>query len=235
MAMSIYKYILYSLNKALDEEVAEVLSDGLGLTQVRLGIIEKKSRDDISVVIIDEDYIKGEDLSWIEMKDKEIILLANSSSPKNIATGNNQVIRISKEDLQNKLFYCVSRVLLNIEMEHIKRVAHSSQEEKPKELFLRSEDGMYWRVVLDAILFIEAYGNYIKIYEIDGKSAVRNCSIKTIEEYLPENLFCRIHRSYIVRIDRVYNFNANNLEIANRILPIGRKHRTDFEGKLKKI
>ena len=53
-------------------------------------------------------------------------------------------------------------------------------------------------------------------------------TLKSIEEALPHHEFVRIHRSYIVRIDKIDNIDNTNLQITDKILPIGNSHKKNL-------
>ncbi|MDN5204483.1 LytTR family DNA-binding domain-containing protein [Fulvivirgaceae bacterium BMA10] len=85
---------------------------------------------------------------------------------------------------------------------------------------------------LQDIIRVEAYGDYVKIYTEDKTHTVYN-TLKTVAEKLPSDEFIRIHRSHIVRIDKIKNIDNTNLEIHNKILPISTKYKSDLLKRIK--
>lgn len=77
---------------------------------------------------------------------------------------------------------------------------------------------------LKDIIWIEAYGDYVKI-KTSSKTHTVYSTMKAIEGKLPEKEFIRIHRSYIVRVDQIINIDNTNLEIGDGIVPIGSKYK----------
>jgi DNA-binding LytR/AlgR family response regulator len=77
------------------------------------------------------------------------------------------------------------------------------------------------KVFLDDMLFIESLKDYIKIFTAT-KTIVTKQPISSLEELLPSDAFIRIHRSYIVAINKIDSFNADSVEIGKKELPIGR-------------
>lgn len=77
---------------------------------------------------------------------------------------------------------------------------------------------------LKEALYIEAFGDYVKIYT-DKKMHVVHSKLRTMEETLPEKDFVRVHRSYIVRIDKIKNIDTSNLQVGNKIIPISNSYR----------
>lgn len=84
------------------------------------------------------------------------------------------------------------------------------------------------KVLLEDILYIESLKDYIKVVTIT-KNIVTKQSISSIEEALPKNNFVRIHRSFIVAINKIESFTTDTIEIAKHELPISRMYRHEVE------
>ncbi len=82
------------------------------------------------------------------------------------------------------------------------------------------------KVFLDDILFLESMKDYIKIFTAT-KTIITKQPISSLEEFLPRDAFVRIHRSFIVAIDKIDSFNADSIEIAKKELPIGRIYKSE--------
>jgi DNA-binding LytR/AlgR family response regulator len=83
------------------------------------------------------------------------------------------------------------------------------------------------RVGIEDIWFIEGLGDYIKIHLKDSH-LVTNLSMKKMEELLPSNEFFRIHKSFIIRLDRIQSIEGNLVEIGKHRLPVGSNYRQAF-------
>ncbi len=79
------------------------------------------------------------------------------------------------------------------------------------------------------ILFIEGLGDYIKIH-LSNEKHVTNLSMKKIFGLLPEKQFYRIHKSFIISIDKIENIEGNMVSINGMKLPIGNSYRQNFVG-----
>lgn len=80
------------------------------------------------------------------------------------------------------------------------------------------------KVALSDTLFIESIKDYVKIVTTAGTVITRQ-SISSIEAELPAELFIRIHRSFIVSIDKVESYNHELVWINKLELPISRMYR----------
>lgn len=85
------------------------------------------------------------------------------------------------------------------------------------------------------IIYIEAMENYTKIYRQNGTYVLSRMSMKSVERILPEKLFVRVHKSYIVPISGIesYSHNQLSLKYKSTIIPIGRTFYERFEEKVK--
>ena len=85
------------------------------------------------------------------------------------------------------------------------------------------------KVVLGDILYIEGLKDYVKIHRASGPMLVVKQTINGLEEKLSESNFLRIHRSFIVALDKVRTFSARHIEVGREELPIGRLFRPRVE------
>jgi DNA-binding LytR/AlgR family response regulator len=89
-------------------------------------------------------------------------------------------------------------------------------------------DGKYVKINLNEIIYVEGCKNYIKIIT-DLKSYMVLITMKRMEELLPASLFQRIHKSFIVSLERVIEFNTESVYLKNKELPIGHLYKGAIE------
>lgn len=90
-------------------------------------------------------------------------------------------------------------------------------------------------ILFDDILFIEAYGMYSKIYKTNGKVLVINDVITHLEQQLSSKNFLRVHKSYIVNIQKVTSFDKKNLYIDDKTIEIGVTYKLRLSSWLKML
>ncbi len=95
-------------------------------------------------------------------------------------------------------------------------------------LFIKSNKKSV-KVKFSDIQYIEGLGDYIKIH-LKNSKLVTNLSMKKILGLLPANHFHRIHKSYIVSLDRIESVEGNLVAVNEHKLPIGNSYRQQFLG-----
>ena len=78
--------------------------------------------------------------------------------------------------------------------------------------------------MLHDILWVEAHDIYAMIFTLAGKYLL-NSSLKVIEEKFPSSKFIRVHRSYIINLDKVNAIEENDLIINDHPIPVGKTYR----------
>jgi len=88
------------------------------------------------------------------------------------------------------------------------------------------------KLFLKDILFIEGAKDFVKIKTLQGE-IVTYQTIQALEQRLSDSAFLRIHRSYIIAIDRIRAYNTTHVEVGDAELPIGLSYRRSVSQALK--
>lgn len=102
-----------------------------------------------------------------------------------------------------------------------------------KHIFVRADYSLQ-KIVLDDILYIEALDDYLKIFLNKQKTIVARMTMKSMIEKLPSNQFLRVHRSFIVPINKVENIRNKFCTISERKIPIGSSYEDALNEHFKK-
>ena len=106
------------------------------------------------------------------------------------------------------------------------RLDHTNRYEKY--FFIKSEYRIL-KVNYDDIIFCEGLKDYTQVYTSKkAKPIITLQNLKTFSERLPAKSFVRIHRSYIVSLDHIDSITKKEVEIAEKILPIGNSYRNNL-------
>ena len=100
-------------------------------------------------------------------------------------------------------------------------------------LFIKANSRIV-RININDILFIEAKGDYALFKTLD-KGYIVHTTFKNAESKLNSNRFVKVHRSYIINIEKIVDIEENSLLIENQIIPISRSQKPILLGKLNAI
>ncbi|RAK62262.1 LytR/AlgR family response regulator transcription factor [Hymenobacter edaphi] len=94
-------------------------------------------------------------------------------------------------------------------------------------MFVKNEHRLQ-RVAFDDILYIEGMKDYLMIYTAESGKILTLQSFRRVEEVLPPQRFARIHKSFLVALNRIEHVERGKVQIAGRLLPVGDAYRESF-------
>jgi len=97
---------------------------------------------------------------------------------------------------------------------------------KDENLFVKI-DSLLLSINLDIVLWIEAFGDYIKIVT-EEKTYTVYSTLKKIETRLDKKKFVKVHRSFIINVSKITNIDPNNLVINKKIIPISGSYKDNL-------
>ncbi|MEI6679544.1 MAG: LytTR family DNA-binding domain-containing protein [Mariniphaga sp.] len=96
-------------------------------------------------------------------------------------------------------------------------------------IFVKSEYKLI-RILLEEIKYIESSNEYIQIHMINDEPITTLIRLKVIEEQLPKEKFMRVHRSFIVNLDRVKVIERNRIIFDHNVfIPVGDQYKEIFQ------
>jgi len=119
-----------------------------------------------------------------------------------------------------------------LEYQGFKQKENSLPQNFPDYLFIHSEHQLT-KIFVHEITYIEGLGNYIKIYLVgSSRPILSKSSMKAIEERLPEGKYARVHKSFIVMMDKISSIRSESMLIGDREIPVSRSYREEFFKKI---
>lgn len=119
-------------------------------------------------------------------------------------------------------------------IEKAREIKESNAEEvkvmKEEFIFIR-DSNVVRRLKLEDILFAEAMGDYVKLHTPQKFYAV-HATLKNVEERLPANRFIRVHRSYLVAVDKIDMLQDGTLLVGGKSLPVADAYRKALNTRL---
>lgn len=97
-------------------------------------------------------------------------------------------------------------------------------------IFIKVDKKMM-KINIEEILFIEGMKEYIKVVTPD-KTYITHKSLTSLSEELPADRFLRIHKSYVIALNKVKSIEGNRIQIQSYTIPIGRNYSKDVKNKI---
>ena len=111
---------------------------------------------------------------------------------------------------------------------------NNTVETKDEYLFLKVEYQLV-RIPYDDLLYMEGLKDYVKVHlKSDSKPILSLTSLKALEEKLPSSKFMRVHRSFIVNLDKIGAITRNTIQIGNITIPVSDQYKEPFSQFLSK-
>jgi DNA-binding LytR/AlgR family response regulator len=103
--------------------------------------------------------------------------------------------------------------------------------QKEKDHFFIKVDHKLIKLMNDEILYIESMGDYVRFITSDKKLVTLN-TMKKLEERMNPDQFIKVHRSYIVNINKIDDLQGNQIFIQKHEIPIGKAFREEIMKRL---
>lgn len=97
-------------------------------------------------------------------------------------------------------------------------------------IFIKVDKKMM-KINIEEILFVEGMKEYIKVVTPD-KTYITHKSLTSLSEELPAERFLRIHKSYVIALNKVKSIEGNRVQIQSYNIPIGRNYSKDVKNKI---
>lgn len=107
-----------------------------------------------------------------------------------------------------------------------------SQEQQAQRYILVKSGYQTLKVMLDSIIYIEGLKDYVKIQTESKKAILSLLTMKGLAETLPADKFMRIHKSYIISIERITSISRNRVMVSDKWIPIGENYREAFRERM---
>jgi len=108
------------------------------------------------------------------------------------------------------------------------RSGQDPQEQSPTDdfIFVKTENRLQ-KVALSDILFIEGQGDYLKIVTTSARIMTLQ-NFRKFEEALPPENFIRVHKSYLVALNKIESISRNRIKIGNTLIPVSDTYKDAF-------
>jgi two-component system, LytTR family, response regulator len=105
-------------------------------------------------------------------------------------------------------------------------LVHTALNTQPDFIFVKTENRLE-KVMLNEIVYIEGMRDYLRIHTLTKKvMTLQNFS--ELEKLIPSNLVCRVHKSYMVALNKIDSIERSRIKIADQLIPISETYKEAF-------
>ncbi|MFI2742418.1 LytR/AlgR family response regulator transcription factor [Zhouia sp. PK063] len=180
----------------------------------------KKHNVDLLFLDIEMPVLNGFDLLESLQDIPQVIVITGKVEYALKAFDYNVTDYLHKPINRERFFASVNRAVENYKLKH------NIQKEDDNFIFVKS-NLKNLKIHLNAIKWVEALGDYIKLVTDEG-NVITLSTMKSFEQELPTDKFMRIHKSYIVNLEKISNFNSKFVEIDKEQIPISRNKKQEL-------
>ncbi len=182
----------------------------------------------VDLMFLDINMPKLSGISLLKSLDKQPLVIFTTAYPEFAVEGFEleAVDYLLKPFSQERFIKAVNRAA--------DRLAKPAMPESPELNFLMAKvDKKLFKVDFQEIIYLEAYGDYVKIF-LKDKMLLTKERLSAVEQQLPPKQFFRIHRSYVIALSAIEFIEGNMVKIGKERLPISENLKEGLMEKLSK-
>ncbi len=186
-----------------------------------------KNNTDISLLFLDINMPKISGLTFYKSLQNPPNVIFTTAYPQYAVDG----FEVNATDYLLKPF-SFERFFTAINKVVEKQTTKDSKSTNQEFLLIKSNKVLH-KISTHNILFVEAFGDYVKIHLADN-FILTNSTFTNIYESLPQTIFIRTHKSFAINIEKMNSINGNQITINSHTIPIGQKFKSEFLKSLNK-
>lgn len=223
-----------------DEKMARVITQTLCEQVSDLNVVAEFSNAIQAIKFLNENEI---DLIFLDLHMPDFngidFIKALKDPPKIILTTSDPKFAIEAFEYE----FIIDYLLKPLELPRFKKAIQKAQKsnvellestnkklDNPNDFYINIDRRLI-KIDLPTIYLIEAKGDYIHI-KTEDKNYVVHSTLKKIEEKLPDTLFLKIHRSFIINIKKIIDIEDNSVLIKKDVIPVSRSKRPELMKRL---
>ncbi len=188
---------------------------------------EALQREHVDLIFLDINLPRMSGLSFLKTLHRTPLVIFTTAYPEYAVDGfeADAVDYLVKPFSFNRFLKAVNKAFERVRASQA--MENTGMENSRSFILLRSDKKTY-RVNFSEIIYFEAIGDYLKVV-LTSKNLVIHETIKGMFDQLPPGLFLRVHKSYVVAIDRINFIEGNQIHAGNIFIPIGRSFKEEVE------
>ncbi len=202
-------------------ELASVCSDAFEANDIL-------QTDNIQLLLLDINMPKLSGVRFVKTLNNPPLVIFTTAYPEYAIDGFevDAVDYLVKPFSYERFLKAINKVVEKINLANIRNVNIDN-------FILLKSDKKVFKVNFNDINYLQSFGDYIKVYTCERCLIVHD-TFKNILEQLPNIHFLRIHKSYIIALNRIQYMEGNQIKVANELLPIGLNYKEELLKKLSK-
>ena len=105
-------------------------------------------------------------------------------------------------------------------------LVHRTLDAQPDFIFVKTENRLE-KIMLNEIVYIEGMRDYLRIHTVNKKiMTLQNFS--DLEKLIPSSLVCRVHKSYMVALNKIDSIERSRIKIADQLIPVSETYKEAF-------
>lgn len=207
------------INKFIEKTDFLTLSHDLETTKEASDVLLGESANDVDVVFLDIEMPGMSGLELVKSLQKAYNVIMVTSKPEYATEAFEDAVAdyLVKPVEYERFLKAANKVKDNLEKEKLLA-------EKEDHIYVKS-DGKLYRLAYDNILFVEALADYVIFNTEVGRKHIVHHTMKGIEKRLPESIFSRVHRSYIINRNKINRIEDLQVYIGEKSFSIGASYK----------
>jgi len=192
--------------------------------------LEVVKNNDVRIIFLDINMPKLSGLSMVRSMQNPPQIIFTTAYPEYAVEGFevDAVDYLVKPFSFDRFMKAVNKALTR--EEYIKGPDNNGAEEAKKYFHVKAEGKLY-QVEQNDILYFEALGDYVQVITM-SKKLVTHDTMRNIEDNLPSRRFLRVHRSYIISLEKIEFVEGNRVKIGEDFIPVGQSYKSNLESYL---
>ena len=185
------------------------------------------------LIFLDINMPRLSGIRFVKTLTQPLLIIFTTAYPEFAAEGfeSNAVDYLLKPFSFERFLRAVNKAAELAEFRMNKENAREVPQALNREYILLRADKRIHKINFGDILFFESNGDYIKVHSRDKKLIIHE-TFKNLLTQLPDNLFIRVHKSYIVSFTLIRSIEGNQVDVSGHLIPIGLVYK---DGLLEKI
>ena len=107
-------------------------------------------------------------------------------------------------------------------------IVHRNSDSQPDFIFVKTENRLE-KIMLNEIVYIEGMRDYRRIHTVNKNRKVMTLqNFSEFEKIIPPNLVCRVHKSFMVALNKIESIERSRIKIADQLIPVSETYKEAF-------